>query len=489
MIRQTDTLEADYVIVGAGAAGMAFADEMLSAGDCDMIIVDRRHRPGGHWNDGYPFVRLHGASSLYGVNSRPLGEGPRDRSGPNAGLGPLPSGGEICAYYDEVMRQRLLPSGRVTYLPMCEYADGGAVTSRLSGRRFEVRARRKSVDATYSDTKVPATHPPTYAVAPGMTCIAPNALPAIAEAPAGYTIIGGGKTAMDSVVWLLEQGVAPERIAWIRPRDSWVVDRAARQFGPDSIAETVTSLASEIEIAADAGDFPEMFERLEAANVLMRIDPQVCPSSYRCATLSRAELAELRRITNVIRLGRVERIDRDEIVLQNGTVPTGPDQVHVDCTAPGLTARPPRPVFEDGRITLQMVRTCQPSFSGAIIARIEAMLDEDGEKNAMSVPTPPPYQDKDWARMLVANAHNQRQWSGHPDLSAWIAESRLDGTAGISPVDRQGEDALAAARQRLRENIGPAVANLNRLLSRLDRPAGDSSGAANREALSADQDR
>lgn len=36
-------------------------------------MVDRRPKIGGHWNDAYPFVRLHQPSSFYGVASRPLG--------------------------------------------------------------------------------------------------------------------------------------------------------------------------------------------------------------------------------------------------------------------------------------------------------------------------------------------------------------------------------------------------------------------------------
>lgn len=47
---------ADYVIKGAGAAGMAFADAVLTESDASVVIVDRRDRPGGHWNDAYPFV-------------------------------------------------------------------------------------------------------------------------------------------------------------------------------------------------------------------------------------------------------------------------------------------------------------------------------------------------------------------------------------------------------------------------------------------------
>jgi cation diffusion facilitator CzcD-associated flavoprotein CzcO len=72
----TETLECDYLIIGAGAMGMAFADELVSGSDAEIILVDRGHQPGGHWNTAYPFVRLHQPSACYGVNSTPLG---RDR--------------------------------------------------------------------------------------------------------------------------------------------------------------------------------------------------------------------------------------------------------------------------------------------------------------------------------------------------------------------------------------------------------------------------
>ena len=67
-------IETDYLVVGAGASGMAFADALIAASDAEVVMVDRRHRPGGHWNDDYPFVRLHQPSALYGVASRALHE-------------------------------------------------------------------------------------------------------------------------------------------------------------------------------------------------------------------------------------------------------------------------------------------------------------------------------------------------------------------------------------------------------------------------------
>ena len=52
-------LSADYLVVGSGAMGMAFTDVFLSESDATVIMIDRHHQPGGHWNDAYPHVRLH----------------------------------------------------------------------------------------------------------------------------------------------------------------------------------------------------------------------------------------------------------------------------------------------------------------------------------------------------------------------------------------------------------------------------------------------
>ncbi len=64
----TRTLDTDYLVVGAGAMGMAFTDALVDHADVHVTLVDRRHAPGGHWNDAYPFVQLHQASLFYGVD-------------------------------------------------------------------------------------------------------------------------------------------------------------------------------------------------------------------------------------------------------------------------------------------------------------------------------------------------------------------------------------------------------------------------------------
>jgi len=48
---QGGSIEVDYLVVGAGATGLAFTDALISGSDATVLMVDRRHGPGGHWND------------------------------------------------------------------------------------------------------------------------------------------------------------------------------------------------------------------------------------------------------------------------------------------------------------------------------------------------------------------------------------------------------------------------------------------------------
>ena len=91
---------------------MAFTDTMITETEARVVMVDRGHQPGGHWTTAYPFVRLHQPSSYDGVNSRALGNNTTDQVGWNQGFSELATAGEVCAYFDAVMQQQLLPTGR-----------------------------------------------------------------------------------------------------------------------------------------------------------------------------------------------------------------------------------------------------------------------------------------------------------------------------------------------------------------------------------------
>src|SRR5258708_40141571 len=102
------TIEADYLVVGAGAMGMAFVDTLVSETTATVVVVDRNHQPGGHWTTAYPFGRLHQPSAYYGVNSRDLGSDTIDHSRLHAGYYELPGGSGLCCYVDVVTRHQLL---------------------------------------------------------------------------------------------------------------------------------------------------------------------------------------------------------------------------------------------------------------------------------------------------------------------------------------------------------------------------------------------
>jgi hypothetical protein len=464
------TLDADYVITGAGTTAMAFADTLLSESTATMIIADRRAKPGGHWLDAYPFVRLHGPAAVYGVNSQPLGQGAVDSVGLNQGLNELASGAEICAYFDRLMQQRLLPSGRVAYLSRHEIDADGVATSLVNGRRTRLRARRKWVDAARADSQVPATHGPNYRVAEGVRFVTPTELTRLADPASGHVIVGGGKTAIDTALWLLEHGADPDRITWIRPRDAWLLNRANVQPTLRFAHATLESITAELEAARDAASVQDLFARLEARRQLLRIDPAVEPTMYRCATVSEAELAQLRRIRRVVRLGRVQAIERDRIVFAQGELATSPGQVHVHCSAAGLPRAPVEPVFQGERIVPQYVRRCAPSFSAAFIAHVETMQASDEEKNALCRPVRVPEVPLDWLRMHLDSAANQLRWSQHPELQEWLRHSRLDAFAGLfeqagRQAASQGDTQWAGLQQRLRHARAEGLQRMGELLA------------------------
>ena len=169
------SLETDYLVVGAGAMGMAFTDALIDHADVHVTLVDRRHAASGHWQDAYPFVQLHQASLFYGVASTVLGSGAVQQSGPEAGLQERARQSEIQAYYDDILHRRFVGSGRVTFLGGSEYHTDGSshlVTSRVSGETVEVDVRRRVVDATYLSPTIPATTPPPFGVADDVRVVA-----------------------------------------------------------------------------------------------------------------------------------------------------------------------------------------------------------------------------------------------------------------------------------------------------------------------------
>lgn len=464
---KVNPIETDYLVIGAGAIGMSFVDTLLTDTTADIVMVDRHHRPGGHWNEAYPFVRLHQPASQYGVNSRELGQGTKNARGLNAGMYDLSGGADLLAYFDQVMQQRFLPSGRVHFMAMSQVVGANEVESLVTGIRRPLKVRRRIVDCTHSGMRVPSTTPPSYNVAPGVRCVPVNDIVRLTQPQGGYVVVGSGKTGIDACLWLLEQGVDPDHIRWIMPRDPWLQDRANIQSGEEFFTNTWGNMTRELEAVAAAEDVQDLMLRLESAGVFLRIDTQIQPTVYHGAIVSKAELAQLRRIHGIVRLGHVKAIDASQVHLEHGSIPMSPDTLIVDCSAAGIPSLPAVPVWSGDRITPQWLRSFGTTFSAALIAHIEATFDDDAEKNALCTPIVPPTLATDWLRMLEVSMMNHLRWSKHPDLQQWLARSRLNSmfhsAAGIQPDETE----KIALLQRHRQAIKPAVARISQLMATL----------------------
>jgi hypothetical protein len=454
----TKPIETDYLVIGAGATAMAFVDTLLSETDAHVVMVDRHHRPGGHWNDAYPFVGLHQPSAFYGVNSRELSTWTKDETGLNKGMYELATGAEVLNHFDQVMRQRFLPSGHVQWFPMSDYNEAPDGThhfkSLLNGDIRQVVARRKRVNATHAQTAVPSTHPPRYTVAQAVDCIPLNRLPDIRRPYARYTVAGSGKTGMDACLWLLQNGVAPSRIRWIMPRDAWLLDRANSQPGAENFERSIGCTLGQFDAIIEASSIPDLFVRLEQRGVLQRIDKTVEPGMYRCAIASQAELEQLRRIEDIVRLGHLHSVEPTLITLEGGSLPADPDTLYIDCTASGIQVPPDLPVFDGDQINLLMVRWCQPVFSAALIAYVESHVTHPDEQNTLCRVVPSPERPVDWLRMWGVTLANTASWRQNAGLSDWLSHCRLNSLnammRGVKPDD--------TAKMALLQEIGPKAA-------------------------------
>ncbi len=471
-------IETDYLVVGAGASGLAFADALIAEADAEVTLVDRRQAPGGHWLDAYAFVRLHTPSAYYGVNSLPLGEDRIDRAGENAGYYERATGVAVCEYF-AAAAERLAGTGQVRMLTEHEHvgqdADGELVRDLRTGSLEQVVVRRKVVDARYLEASVPATHTPTFAVDAGARVVPINELPTVADSVSLYSVLGSGKTAVDACMWLLDNGVSPDRIRWVRPREAWFHDRA--HFQPlEQVGAIMQGISLDAEAGAQAKDREDLFQRLEESGRLVRLDPSRPATMYRSTMLSARELHALRQIDTVVRLGRVRRIEPDRIVLERGDVETGPEVLHVDCTARGLRDAPATPVFQPGRIVLQQVRHNSPTFNAALTGFIEAHHDDDTDKNRLCPPNPYPNSTHDWPRMTSRTWRTERRWLTDPRLAAWVSESRLNLLRALP--EHLGEPAVQDAVNRYLTHVGTAIERLEQLNS-LER-AGDQRHSARR---------
>ena len=271
-------------------------------------------------------------------------------------------------------------------------------------------------------------------------------------------IVGSGKTATDAIVWLLGDGVDPGRIVWVRPRDPWMLNRAVVQPDP---AIFMGMAADTMAAAADAASLDDLFLRLEASGVMLRIDEAVVPTMAKTPTLAVWELELLRTVENVVRMGHLRRVERGELVFDGGPVPIEPEALVVHCAASGLQYPPMVPIWGHDRIRLQTIRAGFPCFCAALAGYVEATRDDDRERNRVCPPNMFSNTLAEWAQMQVRGTRATAAFGAEPDIAGWangcvLNPSRLD-------PSRRAEPAVQAAMARVAAVAGGGLARMAEL--------------------------
>ena len=349
-------------------------------------MVDRRDAPGGHWQDAYPYVRLHQPSAFYGVSSVPLGQDAIDAVGLNAGFYELAGPDELRAYYERVMNRHFLPTGRVRYFPNCEYVGEHRFISRVAERRGKC-----ACTASWSTRRISR--------APSRRRIRPRS-----RWQTAFAASLQGRYSHQRP----PRALRDHRRGQDGPRRRHVALRARCSRVGDLLDQTAGSLVVEPQVSAavhharrtsigaprsrlrpspSATSVADLVARLESEAIFVRVDPDVTPTMFRGAVVSEPELALLRQINDVVRLGRVRRIEKGAIVLDEGRVPTSERTLHVHCASRALARRPLRRIFEAKRVTVQPVLWGFACYQFAMLGVVEATIESDEEKNRFVHPS------------------------------------------------------------------------------------------------------
>lgn len=402
--QETQILNCDYLVIGAGAASLAFIDTLLQ--ECPsmkILLVDKGKAPGGHWLHDYDFVRLHQPSLVYGLSSRQL-EGSwlkllllkftlpwRHRATKR----------EILDYFGDFVRDHVA-SGAIQYYPNCQYRfdDSGQqqrndythndvhVFSSLDGKiEYTVKVNIKLVNGVLGECIIPSQHPLQFPVDDTIKIMTPNQIydahqrgdlkKTKSNKDAKYFIVlGNGKTAMDTIVYLQQNmKINPDNIFWVISNDVWMIAREG-SGSPWSWPEALMDHYGDVDSAALA---------LEKNGIFVRMDKMILPSKFRFPVIGKDELLLMQRIQNTIRRGRVTSIHIDgassEIIVsftkgedwKLGSIPVNAC-TFIHCTSPGpFNGRKVDELFpSEKQLNLFLLFAPPVSISMSVLAYLEA---------------------------------------------------------------------------------------------------------------------
>jgi hypothetical protein len=142
-----------------------------------------------------------------------------------------------------------------------------------------------------------------------------------------------------------------------------------------------------------------------------------------------------------------------------------PRTLFIDCTASAVHFKEPAPVFQGGRIVVQLLRVPLVAFSAALTAYVEAHHDDEAHKNRLCNPVPFPRTAAEYPRTMAANMSNQLQWGQDAALRQWIRNCRLDAFGRLAGGADKADVEKQAILTRLKTQAQAAAANMPRLLA------------------------
>ncbi|WP_280275895.1 FAD-dependent oxidoreductase [Nocardia wallacei] len=326
----------DVCIVGAGVAGLnalSVASKYLSR-DQKVVLIDRRPRPGGMWVDTYPYVRLHQPYRFFTVGDLgwELDANPSYLATKEEVLG------HLTRCLDILSRRVRLETHFGVEFESCTEAAGRvrAITRSIDGKTRVIEAGRliKAYGCQIVPNEpLPLSSARINSVSPDYCDLRHGGLKSSATP---VWVVGGGKTAMDTVKMLVSEYPGREinlvtgSGTYFMRRDRMFPEGIRKWWAGDEPIGLFSRLANRFD-GANEEDMVAMFRD----NYCTRLTPDA--SNFLFSYLSDAEAETIAAgLTTIVVERLVDAVDRGnvtELVFRDGsTRPVPHGSWVVNCT-------------------------------------------------------------------------------------------------------------------------------------------------------------
>jgi len=214
-----------------------------------------------------------------------------------------------------------------------------------------------------------------------------------------YVVLGAGKTSLDAIIQLLNNGVDQSFIKWVISRDVWYFIRDKVYPKGKTHYENLSTVSDTLLAANSAKDFLLKMESIGKVARLDSCSQKNLPNVMKGPQISSDDLSLLRTVKDIVRMGRVQSIGDGGVMIfgrADNNNHEGLQDVHlssdnsstvfIDCMADNFhwySTPKDYKIFEKNRINLgPLLAVFNPSFSAALIAYMESNISDDNTKNA-----------------------------------------------------------------------------------------------------------